>query len=495
MTHRPPGCKKTSVYSDILDPGVRLNTCKSRNTINPTQKLVLALMTADRQSSIRVAVIGAGIAGTTLYQILRGLPGVQVDLFERENLTRPRGATGFRLLIAPDLVDQFKLHLPPDVYALFLDSLGAPIEKISVRLRSQDNRVLLNVPDDRRDLSGAVTASRWRLRRALLGGQDANDPHIHFGKVFRNYTVHPARATSGTSETTVEFEDGTSFVADLVVGADGATSKVASQLLGGRRQQDETGVWNIYAKIPFTPETEALLPYTDGHTMIWGHNQNTMVLSHFLALEDAAFLVDPQCPLRPDPKDPNSSFKMVGLGAPITRFLSRTPPSMMSPDELREEMIARTKGWHWDIRRLVELAEPASFNAIPMWSTRRFEKSWTSGPVTILGDAVHSMVPTLGKGAATALQDAFTLRDVLAEATVHQRPLSVLPGLLEAYELRIMAAGFQVADASMKMFSLSYFSANPIQRWVRDALLRCMEAWFGVKATAATILGRRSDRS
>ena len=40
--------------------------------------------------------------------------------------------------------------------------------------------------------------------------------------------------------------------------------------------------------------------------------------------------------------------------------------------------------------------------------------SWTRGPIALLGDAAHPMMPTLAQGAAITLEDAFVLARALA---------------------------------------------------------------------------------
>jgi zeaxanthin epoxidase len=44
-------------------------------------------------------------------------------------------------------------------------------------------------------------------------------------------------------------------------------------------------------------------------------------------------------------------------------------------------------------------------------------KSWSKGHVTMLGDAVHPMMPNLGQGGCQAIEDAYVLCDVLCDVT------------------------------------------------------------------------------
>jgi 2-polyprenyl-6-methoxyphenol hydroxylase-like FAD-dependent oxidoreductase len=61
-------------------------------------------------------------------------------------------------------------------------------------------------------------------------------------------------------------------------------------------------------------------------------------------------------------------------------------------------------------------------------------KHWSTGRVTLLGDALHNMTPFRGIGANTALRDAALLRDTLNE--VEQGREDLLPAL-SCYERKM----------------------------------------------------------
>jgi 2-polyprenyl-6-methoxyphenol hydroxylase-like FAD-dependent oxidoreductase len=88
------------------------------------------------------------------------------------------------------------------------------------------------------------------LRKALL---HKSEKFVKFGKAFKRYE----RLRNGTVK--IYFDDGTTEDCDILVGADGANSRVRKQLLPEAMiKTTDTAV--IYFKIPYTPDTKDLLP-------------------------------------------------------------------------------------------------------------------------------------------------------------------------------------------------------------------------------------------
>jgi salicylate hydroxylase len=79
----------------------------------------------------------------------------------------------------------------------------------------------------------------------------------------------------------------------------------------------------------------------------------------------------------------------------------------------REECHADFTGWHDDIHRMIDGIETpykwALVGRAPM-------PRWSSGRVTLLGDACHPMLPAYAQGANMALEDAYVLARALAGA-------------------------------------------------------------------------------
>jgi len=78
-----------------------------------------------------------------------------------------------------------------------------------------------------------------------------------------------------------------------------------------------------------------------------------------------------------------------------------------------EELLARFEGWDETVRAIIG-ATPAG--QLYKWAlhTRQPLDTWVAGRVTLLGDAAHAMLPFMGQGAATAIEDAMVLARCLA---------------------------------------------------------------------------------
>ena len=97
---------------------------------------------------------------------------------------------------------------------------------------------------------GQYPVDRLTLRRLLLAGLD---DVVHFDKKFERYE------RSAEGEVTAFFSDGTSATGDVLVGADGAGSRVRQQYLPQAERVD-TDATAVALKLPLTDRTRSWLP-------------------------------------------------------------------------------------------------------------------------------------------------------------------------------------------------------------------------------------------
>ncbi len=105
------------------------------------------------------------------------------------------------------------------------------------------------------------------------------------------------------------------------------------------------------------------------------------------------------------------------------------------------------------------------------------------GPVALLGDAAHPMLPYLAQGAAMALEDAAELGRQLGQVTQHSRAVArerwqAVPLALQAYAQARAARVGRVQAASWRNGRI--FHAAGLVAWGRDTALR----WAGPRLMA-----------
>jgi 2-polyprenyl-6-methoxyphenol hydroxylase-like FAD-dependent oxidoreductase len=115
-----------------------------------------------------------------------------------------------------------------------------------------------------------------------------------------------------------------------------------------------------------------------------------------------------------------------------------------TPRQMHEHVIEATSGFHPAIRGLVERIERESlFSA----NFLRLDPTppWEPSNVTLMGDAIHAMLPTMGMGGNTSLRDAAVLREKLAAADGGELDLVAAIG---EYEDDMRAFAYPVMEMS-----------------------------------------------
>ena len=195
---------------------------------------------------LRVMIIGAGTGGLALAHGLKQA-GIGVTVFERDRT--PRDARGgYRVRISPAGTQALKTCLPPELFELFLATSSRPPRYFNLLTEQFSNLISLEMEGDDPSRS-EQNVNRLTLRRVLLTGLG---DVVRFDKKFVRYEEDAA----GT--VTVFFEDGTQCSGDVLIGADGAGSRVRKQRLPHARHE-KTGILSLGGKLPMTPESKALL--------------------------------------------------------------------------------------------------------------------------------------------------------------------------------------------------------------------------------------------
>ncbi|RUR71231.1 6-hydroxynicotinate 3-monooxygenase [Variovorax guangxiensis] len=191
----------------------------------------------------------------------------------------------------------------------------------------------------------------------------------------------------------LEFADGSTEEADLVVGADGVNSCIREALLGVEPPK-YAGYLAHRAVFPTPPVKPGMLPF-DACVKWWSEDQHMMTY----------FVTSKQ----------DEIYYVTGVPANQWNLNDRWLPS--SKDEMRELY----KGWHPTVQALIE-----NTKEVTKWSLLERDPLplWSQGRLVLLGDACHPMKPHMAQGAAMAIEDAAMLVRCLEEVGVSDHRLA-----------------------------------------------------------------------
>lgn len=360
----------------------------------------------------KVIVIGAGIGGLSAAVTLRRV-GIDVEVYERapELLAAGSGLSVMSNAIAA--LDTLDIDLG-------LEKRGQVIESFTIR--DARGSVIRDLPFPavcRKVGTPSVCISRSDLQQALLDA--CGDTPIHLGHTVTGFE-HDARGVR------VSFDGGRTAEGDILVGADGFRSTVRAQLAGIDDARD-SGYVCWLGIVPF--EHERFPTGCVGH--YWGSGQR---------------------------------FGLIDIGGGRAYWWgTKNMPAEESADWRggKAKVLAAYDGWADEVRAVIEATPEGDILAMPS-RDRPFLERWGTGPVTLLGDAAHPMLTSLGQGAAMAIEDAVVLATSLAE-----RADSV--DALRTYEDR-RRERTRVMVATSRSVSDFEQLENPVRRAIRDTYFR-----------------------
>ena len=418
-------------------------------------------------SDLSVIIIGAGTGGLCLAHGLRRA-GIRVDVYERDR-TRRDGLQGYRVGIDADGCRALDANLPPELYETFLATCAVSPYWFNMITERFGELLSLRANPPKDERYGERSVSRMTLRQVLLTGVE---DVVHFDKAFARYE----QRDDGKVE--AFFEDGTSAVADVLVGADGAGSRVRRQYLPEARMED-TFIRSIGGKVPATRETLALLTpkIHRGVTLVMAPKGFGGILhvmefpwdrsgapKHGIGSTDADLIAHWPGLMFDNTRD----YISWGIWASADKFPDNL--KVMSGPELLALAQLLTAKWHPNWRALLAQSDPASVFPV-MIRTSVPLAPWTPSSVTLLGDAIHTMTPGRGVGANTALRDAVLLTRHLAAVRDGRHGLVAAIG---AYEARMRKYGYEAVLKSRQQMDGRALIHKPVIGRIALALQRTM---------------------
>ncbi|GAA1268297.1 NAD(P)/FAD-dependent oxidoreductase [Kitasatospora nipponensis] len=419
-------------------------------------------------SPFHVIVIGGGTGGMALAHGLQRA-GISVAVYERDR-TRNSGLHGYRVGINPDGSRALKYLLPDDLFDTFLATCARAPKYFSFLKENLKPNITLELVVDEDPVNNEKSVSRMTLRQVLLTGIE---DIVHFDKTFTHYEKEP------DGRVTAYFEDGTKATGDLLVAADGASSRVRQQYLPHATVED-ANIISITAKVPMTEATKKLLPEKvfkgiglvvapKGyscilHSMEFGWDPDGNV-KNSIGGNDAALISQWPGLLFDNTRD----YINWGFWASTDKF----PADIMkkSPEDLIKLTLDMTRNWHPDLRKLFTLGDPSTCFAVNIRTSVPIDQ-WTPTNITLIGDAIHTMTPGQGVGANTALRDAARLCRNLIK--FRNDEMTLIDAVLE-YETKMVVYGTEAVKESKKQTS----GDQPINKpYIGRLVLASMRGYF-----------------
>lgn len=424
---------------------------------------------------MRALIIGGGIGGLAMAQSLTAA-GVDVQVHER-NSEAADWLQGYRIHLNRFGCRALRRCLPGPLWDAFAATAGDPGAGLS--FQTHRLRELLFVEEEL--MTGGTgdhrAVSRIALRRLLLAGLGES---VHFGQTFERYETNP----DGT--VTAHFADGGTATGDLLIGADGANSRVRAQLLP-HAHRVPTGAVGVAGRLALTDKTRAWLPprIRGGMNIVLPPSGSFLFTAVFDGRTRTAEAVGDGIDLTAfgltgtDLLDDVQDYVLWAFAAKRAGYPADVE-SLPGP-ALQNVVAEHTRGWHPDLRRMVTDSDPDGVHAIAFKSATPVEP-WPTGPVTLIGDAVHNMTPVMGLGANTALRDAALLAHQL---TAVHRGEAGLTDVVGEYERRMLTYGFEAVNTS-RSFADRFTSDNVLARQGVKTWLRVCSAVPAVKRSSFT---------
>ena len=384
----------------------------------------------------RIAIIGAGPSGTTLARLLT-LSSIPVTVFEGETSidVRSQGgtldlhtATGLTALRAAGLYEKYQKHARYDGEAINLMDKNM---KSYIKLGGSTEATSRGRPEiDRERLREILLQSlpegtiRWdcRLRRI-----DAEDLSLHF-------------------------DHGVERGFDLVVGADGAWSKVRPALTDQKPVYAGVGGYDLYVD-------DVAERFPDLHRLV---NRGSLFV-----YSDGKNLTAQQ--------KGDGSLIMYATSARDEDWMKTCGYDVHDPLATKRALLEEYSDWADPLKNLLHAANekdatPRSLYMLPIGHRWRHRKG-----ITLIGDAAHLMTPHAGEGVNVAMRDALNLAQaIIRGADEHDEKSARLDREVQMFEEEMFERARPVMQRSKaNMDDMVFTPGAPdtvVERYVRRAL-------------------------
>ncbi|MCU0566788.1 MAG: FAD-dependent monooxygenase [Oculatellaceae cyanobacterium Prado106] len=358
----------------------------------------------------KIIVVGGGIGGAATALAL-SQSGLEPAVYERTSALREVGAGIALWANATHILKQLGL-------------LEAAIQvgclTTNYQFNSQRGKLLVNIPLDTSEFP-VVGIHRAALHQLLW--HPVSSGTLHLGETFERFEPQQ-------NQVEAHFASGLTVTGDALIGADGLRSRVRSALFGEKLP--------VYRNFKTWRGLTEWVPtsYQPGY------------IQEFLGAGKGF------------------GFMMLGQGKLYWYAAAMAPEAQ--PDLAvgrKQELTTMYQDWFSAIPELIAATDEANILTTDLYD-RPPTQPWSQGNVTLLGDAAHPMLPTMGQGACTALEDAYVVAQCLKE---HPDPIAAF----QHYEALRFPRTKAIVEQSLRSSKMGELR-NPWAIGVRNALMKTM---------------------
>ena len=382
-----------------------------------------------------VAIIGAGPAGSTLARLLIRA-SIPVTIFEGESSisVREQGGTldlhtntGLKALREAGLQEEYAQYARYDGEALnFTDKNLVSLIRVGGTTEASSR--------------GRPEIDRARLRQILVNSLPEGT--IRWNCRLRYVDAH---------DLSLHFDHGVEKGFDLLVGADGAWSKVRPVLTDVEPHFVGLGGYDFFVH-------DAEKNHPDLHKLV---NRGSL-----FAYSDCKGLVAQQ---RGD-----GTIIVYASGKREEDWKKTCGYGVHNASEVKKAVREEFKDWAEPLVKLTQVADDNDLNPRSLYILPPGHRWKHRAKVTLIGDAAHLMTPHAGEGVNVAMEDALKLADAIIRSAKSEDLINALDKEVSVFEDEMMTRATKVQKHSLANTEDMYLNpAAPhatIDNWVRRAM-------------------------
>ncbi|HEV8044597.1 MAG TPA: NAD(P)/FAD-dependent oxidoreductase [Rubrobacter sp.] len=357
-------------------------------------------------------IVGCGIAGPVLAMFLQRA-GITPVVYEGR--LEPNDEAGFFLNLAPNGVAVL------DTLGIKEEVLGHGTPTTSIVFQNHHGRRLGENPQT------TILLKRGLLNKALREAAIRRGVPVEFDKRLAGVEITPRRTAIA------RFEDGSEAEGDLLVGCDGIHSKTRHSVMPGAPKPRYAGIIDSggFTRGSSVPPSGGVMRMTFGTRGFFGYQ--------VVPSGETYWFENFQEPAEPD----------------------RNELEMIPNDRWRQKLLEMHRDDHEPIAKIIRSTE-GRIGRYPNYDMPPLP-TWHKGPVCLIGDAAHAMLPSAGQGASMAMEDAVVLARCLRD----------IPNAEKAFEAFEALRKERVEEAVEKARKYGSRKAptNVVTRGLRDLML------------------------